>query len=347
MNAAIPENSRVLVRMPNWIGDAVMATAGLEMLHINRPDLELVVLLKPWVLDVIKNHPAVADVIVYDPGRFPGRIRNFHRMTGHIRSAGFSACIMFQNNFESALLGFAAQIPVRIGRPGDWRRFLLTHPVHLPPERLNSHQVEHYLAVAEYVVKVSPSGYHPRVFLTERDRDEAEKFMETLPEGGPILPVAAGAAYGSAKCWPPAYMERFLEIAVQRWNARVVFLGGEREKSVSDGILSRTSAGGFSMVAGYPIMVQAALVEKAGICIANDSGLMHVAAALDSVVTIAIFGPTKPAITRPYGDRHIVLHYKVSCWPCKHRECPTDHRCMTNISVENVLNAVETVFSKR
>jgi heptosyltransferase II len=347
MNAPIPENSKVLVRMPNWIGDAVMATAGLDMLHVNRPDLKLVVLLKPWVLDVIKSHPAVSDVIVYNPGRFPSRIRDFHRMAGRIRSAGFSACIMFQNNFESALMGFVARIPLRIGRPGDWRRYLLTHPVQVPTGVLKRHQVEHYLAIAHDVVNASPAGYRPRICLTGQDREEADRFVENLPGGGPILPVAAGAAYGSAKCWPSASMERFLDAAVRRWNARVVFLGGEQEKTMSDGILSRATAGGFSMVAEYPIMVQAALVEKAGLCIANDSGLMHVAAALDSVVTIAIFGPTNPAMTRPYGDRHIVLHHKVSCWPCKHRVCPTDHRCMTTISVEDVLNAVETALSKR
>ncbi len=347
MNSVIKEGSRVLVRMPNWIGDAVMATAALEMLHVNRPDLKLVVLLKPWVRDIIKNHPAVSEMIEYAPGRFPGRIQSFYRMVKQIRSQDYSAAVLFQSNFESALLAFAGGIPIRIGRPNDLRRFLLNHPVLLSKEILQHHHVEQYLAISQYVVGAPNSNYRPQVFPTNQDREAAIAFIQELPSGGPILPIAAGAAFGSAKCWPTNLVADFLDAAVRKWNARVVFLGGKQEKISSNEILARASEKGFSMVQKYPIMAQAALIEKAGICVSNDSGLMHVAAALKSVVTIALFGPTNPLFTRPYGDHHIVLHHKVDCWPCKHRICPTDHRCMTSISVEEVLGAVETALCKR
>ncbi|MGB4099535.1 MAG: lipopolysaccharide heptosyltransferase II [bacterium] len=347
MNEIIEKNSDVLVRMPNWIGDAVMATAALEMLHDLRPDLKLIVLLKPWVQDVIKNHPAVSEVIVYNPGRFPGRIRAFFKMVKQIRKRDFSTAVLFQQNFESALLAYAGGIPVRIGRPNDLRRMLLNYPVHLSEDAMVHHQVEQYLAIAQYIVGQSQTSYRPQVFLTDHDREEATAFIERLPGNGPIIPVAPGAAFGSAKRWPPDLVTDFLNAAVRRWNARVVFLGGRLEKTVSDEILAGASERGFSMAADYSIMAQAALIEKAGICVSNDSGMMHVAAALKSVVTIALFGPTNPLFSRPYGERHIVLHHQVDCWPCKYRTCPMDHRCMRSISVEEVLDTVETALRKR
>ena len=103
----------------------------------------------------------------------------------------------------------------------------------------------------------------------------------------------------------------------------------------------------YSVAGEKPLLTQAAIIESAGLCISNDSGLMHLSAALPEVKVIAIFGPTKPDETSPFGKGHVVLHHTVDCWPCRYRRCPLDHSCMKAISPEEVMDAVERVIGKR
>ncbi len=348
MKPQIPDHGKLLIRIPNWIGDAVMCTAGLAALHENRPDLQITALLKPWVSDVLKHHPAISNIIRYHPRRFPARFVDFARIVSDIRTQSFSGCLLFQKNFESALIGYAAGIPIRIGQPTDRRRMLLTHPIDLPDADFRGHQVLMYRAIAEYMTGVPSSDECvPQVFLSDFDRHQAKEYQALLLPGGPLIPVSAGAAYGSAKCWPPEKFAEFVDRVVSRWNARVVFLGSSADASVFERIMTLCKYPAQCMAGKYSLLTQAALIELAGICVANDSGLMHVSAALQGVRTVAIFGPTKPVETGPFGGQHIILHKQVSCWPCRYRHCPLDHACMQAISVDDVMNAVETVIGKR
>jgi len=347
MNGLIPENGSVLVKVPNWIGDAVLCTVGLSAIKHALPEVNIVALAKPWVKDVIVRHKALSEVIVYSPRRFPFRLIDFAAITSEVRRRSFSTYILFHKNFESALIGFVAGIPVRLGRPTDARERLLTHPLRLPDGLLRGHQVNHYIALAEFATGHVSVNCRPEVFLSENDRKTADEYYESLPPGGPIIPVSAGAAYGSAKCWPPERFAQFISCAVDKWNARIIFLGGPADKNVCEKIVGLSNRQSFCMAGTYPILVQAAVIERAGMCLANDSGLMHVAAALNGVTTVALFGPTVPEQTAPFGENHIVLHQKVPCWPCKHRICPLKHDCMMQISVDQVLNAVETALGKR
>ncbi len=343
----IPENATVLVRVPNWIGDAVMSTAAVEAIKSYRPDLKLVALAKPWVLEVIRNNPSFSDVLSYSPRHFPGRIRDFYSIVKSIRKNAFDACILMHNNFESAAMGYSAGIPVRIGWNHRRTNWFLSHNVDMAQDLQVSHQVYHYLAIANFVTGHEVNGFKPVLYLTEEDRKTAENWIQKLPGGGPVIPIAAGAAYGSAKCWPPEKFSQFVDSAINLWNARIVFLGGEKDKHIHSIIQSGLQEKIFSMVGEYSLSVQAAIIEKAGICIANDSGLIHVSAALNNVRIVAIFGPTVPAATKPFGTDHIVLHQKTDCWPCKHRKCPNGHVCMAAISADDVLAAVDTILNNR
>lgn len=348
MSPVIPEKSSILVRLPNWIGDVIMSTAGLSALQQARPDLKITVLVKPWVFDVIRNHPAISDVITYGPKRGFRRLNDFRRIVSTIRERDFAAYLMFQKNFESALIGFASHIPIRIGTPTDYRGFLLTHTFVLPDPIRTGHQVRHYIALADFATgRTSSFDQNPSVFLTEEDESQARSFLQILPPGGPIIPISAGAAYGSAKCWNPEKFSEFIRRSVQSWRARVIILGDSSDAVIGRTIITNSGVEAFCVAGQYPIMVQAAIIRQAGLCIANDSGLMHLSAALKGVTSIAIFGPTKPAETSPYGQQHIILHKPVSCWPCQYRTCPLDHACMENISVEDLMTAVETVLRKK
>ncbi|MBN1879783.1 lipopolysaccharide heptosyltransferase II [bacterium] len=348
MGSLIAGNERLLIRMPNWIGDVVMSTAGLVALKRLYPDISITVLVKPWVVDVLKHHTSVENIMIYSPRRSLGRFLDVMRIASEVRKRRFSAYMLFQNNFESALIGWLSGIPIRFGRPTDRRRVLLTHPVELPEQVTKSHQVNDYLSLVEsFTGSPAPVDCHPHVFLTEADRNEAENILRKIPGDNPLITISAGAAYGSAKCWPVAKFAAFVEQAVSRWNARIVFLGSQEDSIVSQRILDLCRVRAYSIAGQYPLLTQAAVIERAGLCVSNDSGLMHLAAALDGVSTVAIFGPTKPLETAPFGTGHVILHHPVACWPCRYRECPLGHMCMEEISVVEVIDAVETVLGKR
>jgi heptosyltransferase II len=343
----VPENSAVLIRIPNWVGDAVMSTAAITAIKSCRPDLKLYALAKPRVVDVIKNNPDFSGIIVYNPGRLPRRILDFFKIVNIIRSQSFDAYVLLHKNFESALIGYSARIPIRIGWKNKNIDRFLSHKLKMTQTIRNSHQVHQYLSIADYVAGKRSTDVIPVLHLTEKDKTIAENWLNNLPKTGPVIPIGASAAYGSAKCWPPERFAEFVDLAVERWNAKIVFSGGEKDEPVHELIQSLTQHRTYSMVGKHSLTVQAAVIEKAGICIANDSGLTHVSAALKDVRTVVIFGPTIPAATQPFGNSHIVLHKKVGCWPCKHRQCPSNHDCMTAISAEDVLDAVETILSNR
>jgi len=335
----------ILVRVPNWIGDVVMSTAGLTVLKQIYPESCITVVAKNWVSDVLKYHPAVDEILSYNPRRFPGRIIDFIRFAKKIRSQKYDSGVLLQNNFESALLFFASGIPERTGRPTDSRGFLLTNKVNLTQNLLQGHQVYHYCYIIEKISGVRSENCNPEIYLSDLEREEASKYLDGLNVSGNVIPFSAGAAYGSAKCWPSDKVVQFTKEVSASLNATIVFLGGEAEREVNQKIISDSGTEAYSMAGEFSLLTQAAVIEKAGICISNDSGLMHVAAAIQGVTVIAIFGPTIPRETAPFGENHIVIHKPPECWPCKSRVCPVDHACMRDISVADLINTVESVLS--
>ncbi len=337
----IPEGSTLLLRVPNWIGDVVMCSAGIRALRENRPDLKIIGVMKPWVMDVLRNNPHLDEQWIYSPGRGIRRIGSFFQMVTRIRKYRPISCVLFQTSFESALIPFLAGIPQRIGMATDHRKRLLTHIV--PPIDICEHQVRRYLSIAEAVTGKAFLDYRPEVFLSSQDRSAASRFLGALPSGGPIIPIAPGAAYGSAKCWPPSKFAEFTQRVVDEWNARVIFLGSTGELETIHRIEAEHRCPIFIAAGQESLLTQAAIIESAHICIANDSGLMHLAAAL-GVRVIALFGPTNPSATGPYGDGHIVLHHPVPCAPCRHRICPVDHSCMNGISTMDLFMATKKIM---
>ncbi|MCD4653385.1 lipopolysaccharide heptosyltransferase II [bacterium] len=335
---------KILVRVPNWIGDVVMSTAGLAVLKQACPMARISVVAKPWVSDVLKYHPAIDEIVIHNPGKFPERVIDFFLSVKKLKGMACDTGVLFHKNFESALMFFAAGIPERIGRPSDGRGFLLTSKVKLSNELLLGHQVGHYLAIAEQTTGMSMDDAKPEVHISDLERIEARNYLSEIGVSGRIIPISAGAAYGTAKCWPSDRIVQFLKEASLRFKAVVVFLGGEAERKTTEKIIVEAEVKAYSMAGKFSLLTQAALVERAGMCISNDSGLMHVSAAVSKVRVIALFGPTIPRETGPYGEGHIVIHKPPECWPCKHRTCPSDHSCMRDISVEDVLNAVESVL---
>ncbi len=343
--SVIPESGTTVIRFPNWIGDAVMATAGLQALRVLRPEIRLVGVVKPWVEPVFRHDSALDDLIVYDPGKGVRRGSDFLSCAGKIKGLNPVAAVLFQTAFESALMMFAARVPIRIGFPSDHRRFLLTQSVNLTETEKNAHQVGFYLAITRAAAGDIPGEFTPVVHPGTDAESRGEDIIQSLPGKGPVVAIAPGAAFGAAKCWLPEHYAAVTSALVTDQDIRVVFIGGPGERSLMDKIRDLSDVP-FTVLAGKEdLLVQAAVIARSELCIANDSGLMHLAAALSTPV-VAIFGPTSPEATGPFGPDHQVIHHPVDCWPCKHRECPVDHRCMTAITPGEVLEAIKKTLHR-
>jgi heptosyltransferase-2 len=182
----------------------------------------------------------------------------------------------------------------------------------------------------------------PQIFLREEDRRWADRALEELgvPEGKFLIGMNPGATYGLAKCW---HSDRFGELGkrlLEKWQARLLFLGKEEERPIVYEILRYLNNDGIDLTGKTGLLQLAALLERCHLLVTNDTGTMHVATAVETPV-VALFGSTDPTTTGPWGDGHVVVRKEVPCSPCWKRICPTDHRCMELITVDEVEGIVD------
>ena len=330
--------TRTLIIAPQWIGDAVMTEPLLRRLHARGERLTVGAL--PWVAPVYRAMPQVADVIEF-PFAHGGLQFKARRSIAKRLAGQFDKAYVLPNSLKSALLPFLASIPQRIGYLGEARVGLLTHrlknPKNKPP------------MVAFYSALSGESGLaddRPEMHM------EAAQVEATLRElglqRGAYVVFAPGAEFGPAKRWPARH---FSELAAQLDGA-VVLLGSGKEAALCDEIaapVNAVQAGKCLNLAGKTSLPQAlALIAASRSTVSNDSGLMHVAAAL-GVPQVAIFGSSSPLHTPPLSDQARVLWLKadpayqppLDCAPCFARECPLGHtRCLNDISAAQVLQAL-------
>jgi len=346
---SIPDQARILVRANNWIGDVVMATPALRAIRTAFPNARVSVLAKPWVLPLLSHHPAVDRLLRYDAsGRHRG-VSGLIRLTADLRREHFHAAILFQRAFEAAFISFGARIPVRAGLGSDGRSPFLTHRVPSNREIMRLHRVRHNLAVLARL-GVPDAGTHldlpvgfPALARAERALVAAGIPLDRLCVG-----LNPGAAFGSAKRWKP---DRFAAVALRllrEYGARGLIFGSASEKELAEEVCGRVPEARLVNLAGATSLEEAvALIGLCGLFVTNDSGLMHVAAALD-VPLVSVFGPTDPSTTSPWCTRHRLLRREdVPCSPCMQRTCKEGHHLyMDLISTDDVFTAACELVSR-
>ncbi len=334
-----------MVRPPNWIGDAVMSEPVLAALRELFPQAEITLLAKPAVAELFHAHPGVDRVLIYQaPGRHGGLVGKW-RLARTLSRERFDMAVLLQNAFEAGLLTWLARIPRRYGYATDGRGWLLTDPVPVPSDASRLHQADYFLRVLDPLAPGRPRR-SPRLHLT-RGEDQAlgMKLKEASVDARDLLVgLNPGSTYGGAKRWLP---ERFAETAdalVDRLGrqhharVRVVIVGAKGEEAVEDVIARRMTQAPIRLAGQTTVRELMALVKRCRVFITNDTGPMHIAAAF-GVPVVAIFGPTNPAATSPAGGPYTVVRRPVDCAPCLLRECPIDHRCMTGVTVDEVVAA--------
>ena len=336
---------KILVRAPNWIGDAVMAIPALEAIRRTQAAAEIVILARPAVADLYCEQPFANRILKYDnSGRHMGW-RGREKLVNQLRGDRFDIAILLQNAFEAAWLTWRANIPERIGYARDGRGLLLTKPIRVPKEgELLRHESHYYLELIRRAGwGETDSVIKPiEICISSSARAAAETSLLSAGarEGTWRCAIAPGASYGAAKCWPP---ERFAALAdrlISECGADVILFGTPNENEMAAQISSAMKNRFISLIGKTSMRDLAPLFSTCSIFIGNDSGAMHVAAAAGLPV-IGIFGPTDPQGTAPVTQQFTLIREPVSCSPCFLRTCPVDHRCMTRIDVNSVFLAAQ------
>ncbi|MBI5410611.1 MAG: lipopolysaccharide heptosyltransferase II [Nitrospirae bacterium] len=336
---------RLLVRGPNWIGDAVMSEPALAVLRGLFPEAEVTLLVKPAIASLFQGHPDIDRILVYeDRGRHAG-LGGKWALAGELRRRQFDVAILFQNAFEAALLTFLAGIPRRHGYATDGRSLLLSDPIALPERETIGHHVEYYLNLLKPLGGSGSQVAQPRLFLSnQEERDMGRKLAEAgLSESEVIVGVNPGSTYGGAKRWLP---ERFAETADRLARDRggpVVIVGARGEEALGHAIAHKMAVKPLVLSGQTSIRELMAVIKRCKLFLTNDTGPMHIAAAF-GVPVVALFGPTDHRNTSPWGHRHTIVRHPVDCSPCLLRECPIDHRCMTRIMVDEVVRAAKRLL---
>jgi heptosyltransferase-2 len=329
---------RILIVAPSWIGDTIIAQPLFMRLKERDPSCEIDALAQPWVAPVLRAMPQIADV-VESPlrhGRFDFGLR---RQLARTLAAGrYDEAIVLPNSWKSALMPFMARIPLRTGFIGESRYLLLNRLHRLDTARL-PRQVDRYAMLAQ------PPGETLRQPLPEprlaRDPAREAATLAALDLAGAREPIVfcPGAEYGPAKRWPTAYYAELARALADRGHA-IWLLGSAKDAAVADEIVV-ASAGTAISLCGRTSLAQALdLIGAATLVVTNDSGLMHVAAALGRPL-VALYGSSSPDYTPPLSDKAAIIWRKPDCSPCFKRECPLGHfRCMNELTPESVLETV-------
>ena len=325
----------VLVIGPAWVGDMVIAQSLFMLLRDRQPTVDIDVLAPGWSLPLLRRMPEVRAAVEMPVQHGELALRARRRLGLALRPHGYDWAIVLPNAFKSALVPFWARIPRRTGYLGEWRWGLLNDIRPLDKRRLPM-IVQRFLALA-----LAPAAELPAAVPIPRLRSDPVSLALTLTRlglrrpDGRLLALCPGAEFGPAKRWPAAhYAQVARELAAEGWTVWV--LGSARDAPVCRTVVDQAGAG--VNLAGATSLEEAIdLLSLADVVIANDSGLMHVAAALDRPL-IALYGSSDPGYTPPLNPRAQIMRLGLPCSPCFKRECPLGHlACLQNLDPRQVL----------
>lgn len=341
------EYRKIMVRATNWVGDGVMSLGALQSLRRRYPAAEIVVVSKPWVSELYQNLASVNRQIIYNPEKEHRGPLGFWKLVQTLRGEGFDAAILLQNAFHAAWMAWCARIPARIGYARDGRGPLLTDAIVPPPPAVYGHQSNYYLQLLfrAGLIDEADRVLESRLVVQEAEMEWARRHLARNGLGGPrvLVGINPGAFYGPAKRW---LLSRYAQVAdrlIGALHADVIIFGSKAERPLAEEIARGMKHTPLILSGDTSLRQLIALLAQCRVVITNDSGPMHLAAALGLPV-VAVFGSTDERATGPLGPKARAVKRHVPCSPCGLRECPIDLRCMTSVTVDDVYVAALEVI---
>jgi heptosyltransferase-2 len=327
-------SAHIVILAPNWLGDAVMALPAIRDVRAGAPAASITVAARPGVAALFRLVRGVDQVVPINADGGLGRGR-------------FDAALLLPNSFHAALVAFRAGIPERWGYRADCRGPLLTRAIARPSR---GHQIDYYQNLTE-ALGFARGEPRPEIPMQPEFGRRASALLADVGWNGrdPIVGLAPGAAYGGAKRWPPEYFAELVLALAADGVATVMVGSGVDSKTGAEIKRAIGNRGGvLNLIGRTDLEALCGVLAACRTLVTNDSGAMHVAAALGVPVT-AVFGPTReretaPRNPSPPGPTHTLIVNDVWCRPCMERECPLDHRCMRGVPPSIVLDSARRVL---
>jgi len=335
----VSSSSKVLVVGPSWVGDMVMAQSLFKLLLEQDGEANIDVIAPPWSLQLLARMPEVRSAFELNVAHGELGLGKRLKLGRSLRANRYDRAIVLPRSLKAALVPYAAEIPVRTGWRGEWR-FGLINDMRVLNRNVLDQTVKRFLALGARVSE-SPVTHIPLPAL----KIDVENLHRLLVSNGlrmdvPVVALMPGAEYGPAKCWP---VQNYTELArrLAELGAHVWIFGSAKEFAIGRSICEGATSPGVHNLCGKTALVDAVdLLSATNAAVTNDSGLMHVAAAVGTHV-IALYGSSTPDYTPPLTAAKTVFYERLECSPCFERHCPLGHlNCLHAITVDSVLDCL-------
>ncbi len=329
----------ILLRGTNWIGDSVMTIPAMREVRNFFPEARITLYTRSWAKGIFENADFIDEILPFE------RTDSLLDQIKALRPRKFDLGITLANSFNSALSLKLSSIPKRFGYNTEARGFVLSNSPPVPDWKNSRHEVYYYLNLIGEVEKefggnlaIDNCDVVPKLSVSDERKASARKLLEStgIDLSRPIVVLCPGSTNSRAKRWGIEKYAR-LNDGLQEATANVILVGSEDEVFIAEKVIDAARLKPFSLTGKTDLSALTAILCVADVCISNDTGTAHIAAAVGTK-TMVIFGPTNPQTTQPMGAG--IFRNPVDCSPCMLRDCPIDHPCMTGISVEEVLEKV-------
>ncbi|CAN5311176.1 lipopolysaccharide heptosyltransferase II [soil metagenome] len=349
MNSAeIPKS--IVVRGTNWVGDAVMTIPALRELRRIFPSAKISLHTRTWAEGIFRDADFLDEILTFD--KTDSKIVDTFSQAKILKDNNFDLAVLFPNSFESALVTKLAKIPQRVGYAKEGRSFLLTNAVEIPFWKNKRHEVFYYLNLvgaieASFFGKRTASENISKVDLhiSDQRRTEAREILEKngVDLSKKTIALGVGSTNSRAKRWQAESYAELNDLLQNELQVNVVLVGAKDETEVSEEVFTNSSLKPIILTGKTSLSEAVAILSEIDLIISNDMGLAHIAPAVGTK-TLVIFGPTNEKTTQPIGSE--IIRKNVECSPCMLRDCPIDHRCMTQISAVEVFGKAKELLSK-
>ncbi len=336
--------TKILILGPSWVGDMVMSQSLYRLLKNNAPDVTIDVLAPLWCLDLVKRMPEVRKGIALPILHGTWDFKTRYRLAKTLRQEQYDQAIVLPNSWKSALIPWLARIPLRTGWRGEFRYGLL-NDIRILDKAAYPLMVQRFMALGLHPKQELPTPCNPSLLTNPTSVQASLTQCALSAPTQPILALAPGAAFGDAKRWPA---DSFAEVArtLQDQGWQVWIFGSRDDEPILQQIHRMTGSQALCFGQTIALDTKIDLLSLATVIVSNDSGLLHIGAALN-VPTLGIYGSTTPHFTPPLGDHTGVLEVSsLACRPCFQRNCPLkgdDHlACLKLISPQQVLTWINT-----
>ena len=346
---------KILIRGTNWVGDAVISIPAMREIRRLAPRAHIALLVRPWVRDIYASVEFVDEILEYDKNGMHRGWRGFRRLVSDLKNRRFDLAILLQNALEAAVIAWGARIPERIGYARDGRSLFLTGACRIDPAVRQVHQAYYYLDILSGMGWLEPRLWERNdyslpihIAVGDADADAAEKILRDsgIDEHETVVGINPGAFYGVAKRWFPDRYAAVADCLANEYGAKIVLVGSSSDLQVATEVAAHMKNLPVLLTGRTTLGQLMAVLRRCRLLITNDSGPMHLAAALD-VPQLAIFGSTSEIATGPLSRNAVVIKHPVHCNPCFLRECPTDFGCMKGIQAARVLEEARKMLEAK